>query len=310
MKRLWFIFLALVIAAPAWASPLGTAARTAIPRDVQQIISVDYRSLKGSPSAMALKERLLPENLKQFETSLKGIGISPDNDLEQLSFVTFREPKSGLRMIGLAQGNFTPKKITAKMKTKKIKPLSVRTNTIWPMGGGMEMSFLDDSTLLFGEHQALKNALDARDGEAEPVSNNDQMSGLISAVDNGMVWSVLDQQGTQTMMRSALGDAAKLADYETVKKRLLGSHYTMDFGSTVDFNLDVVTSDSVTATAVSSLVKAGMMYKKMTGNGVEKSALQDVSADSEGANFRVHFRSDEKKFQSLINTDMFAAMTK
>ena len=293
-----------------WASPLGTSARTAIPRDVQQIISVDYRSLKNSQSAMALKDKLLPENLKQFETSLKGIGIQPDTDLEQLSFVTFRGPKSALRLIGLAQGDFAMKKITAKMKTKKIKPAKLRDNTIWPMGGGMEMSFLDDSTLLFGEHQALTNALDARDGEAEPVGNNDQINNLISSVDSGMVWSVLDQQGTQTMMRSALGDAAKLADYESVKKRLLGSHYTMDFGSTVDFNLDVVTSDSVTATAVSSLVKAGMMYKKMTGNNIEKNALQDVTADSEGSDFRVHFRSDEKKFQSLINTDMFAAMTK
>jgi len=37
------------------------------------------------------------------------------------------------------------------------------------------------------------------------------------------VWSLLDQQGTQNMMRAALGDAAKVADYDTVKKRLLGS---------------------------------------------------------------------------------------
>jgi hypothetical protein len=259
---------------------------------------------------MALKERLLPENLKQFEKSLNGIGIAPERDVEQLSFVTFRMPKVGLRMVGIAQGNFEPKKFTAKMKTKKIKPLMVRTNAIWPMGGGMEMSFLDDSTLLFGEGQSLRNALDARDGEIEPVSNNTQINDLIASVDGGMVWSVLDQQGTQTMMRSALGDAAKLADYESVKKRLLGSHYTMDFGSTVDFNLDVVTSDSVTATALSSLVKAGMMYRRMTGNALEKNVLQDVSADSEGTNFRVHFRSDEKKFQSLMNTDLFASMTK
>jgi hypothetical protein len=310
MKRSFFLFLLTVLAAPLWASPLGTSARTAIPRDVQQIISVDYRSLKDSPSAMALKQRLLPENLKQFETSLKGIGISPENDLDQLSFVTFRAQKAGLRMIGLAQGNFPTKKILAKMKVKKIKPLKLRTNQIWPMGGGMEMAFLDDSTLLFGEDAALKTALDARDGEAEAVSDNVQINDLISSVDSGAVWSVLDQQGTQTMMLSALGDAAKLADYEMVKKRLLGSHYTMDFGSTVDFNLDVLTSDSVTASALSSLVKAGMMYRKMTGNPVEKTALQDVTTDSDGSNFRVHFRSDEKKFQSLINTEMFAAMTK
>src|SRR5690348_10459382 len=150
---------------------------------------------------------------------------------------------------------------------------------------------------------ALKGALDARDGYSSSLDSNSQIADMIGSVDSGMVWSVLDQQGTQTMMRSALGDAAKLADYETVKKRLLGSHYTMDFGSTVDFNLNVVTSDSVTATALSSLVKAGMMYRRMTASGVEKSVLQDVAADSEGSDFRVHFRSDDKKFQSLINTD-------
>ena len=42
------------------------------------------------------------------------------------------------------------------------------------------------------------------------------------------------------MMRSALGDATKVADYDTVKKRLLGSRYTMDFSSGVNFNLDVI----------------------------------------------------------------------
>ncbi len=43
----------------------------------------------------------------------------------------------------------------------------------------------------------------------------------------------------------------KLADYETVKKRLLGSRYTMNFANGVNFDLDVLTSDSVTAATLS-----------------------------------------------------------
>ena len=65
---------------------------------------------------------------------------------------------------------------------------------------------------------------------------------MIGSVDSGTVWSVLDQQGTQNMLHSALGDAAGLADYDTVKKRILGSRYTMNFQSGVNFDLDVVTS--------------------------------------------------------------------
>ena len=88
------------------------------------------------------------------------------------------------------------------------------------------------------------------------------MADMMSSVDCAPVWSILDQQGTQNVMRSALGDAAKVADYETVKKRLLGSRYTMNFSSGVNFDLNVVTSDSMTAATVSSLVKAGMLLQE------------------------------------------------
>jgi hypothetical protein len=120
----------------------------------------------------------------------------------------------------------------------------------------------------------------------------------------------LDQAGTQNLMKSALGDAASLADYNVVKKRLVGSRYAMDFNYGVKFDLDVVTSDSMTATALSSLVKAGMMYRRMTANGVDKLALENVSVDSDSDRLRLNFRADERKFQSLLQSDLFAAVTK
>ena len=93
---------------------------------------------------------------------------------------------------------------------------------------------------------------------------------MIGSVESGTVWSVLDQQGTQNMLLSALGDAGKLADFDTVKKRVLGSRYTMNFQNGVNFDLDVVTSDSMTAATLSSLVKAGVLYRKMTATPIEK----------------------------------------
>jgi hypothetical protein len=124
------------------------------------------------------------------------------------------------------------------------------------------------------------------------------------------VWSVLDQQGTQNMMRSALGDASKLGDYETVKKRLLGSRYQMNFNSGVNFDLDVLTADSVTATTLSTLVKAGVLYKKMTATPAEKVALESVTVDSDSSTLQMHFKTDDKKFQSLMHSELFAAVSK
>src|ERR1039458_1546163 len=178
------------------------------------------------------------------------------------------------------------------------------------MEGGFVFTFLDESTLLFGEPSAVKLGLDTRDGETLNLDSNQTMADMMSSVDSAPFWSILDQQGTQNMMRSALGDAAKLADYETVKKRVLGSSYTMNFVDGIKFDLSVLTSDSITATTLSSLLKAGILYRKMTASPVEKTAMQGVTVDSDSSNLQLHFRSDDKEFQSLMHSPLFAAVSR
>lgn len=300
----------LLAGTAAWAMPLGSSSRVVIPSDIQQIISVDYRALHNSPTAEALKEQVLPESLKQFETALKGVGIDSERDVDQLTFAAYRLGKQGVKVVGMAQGSFSSKVVLKRMKLKKIMPTKYRTSDIYAMGNGMMMTFLDENTLLFGDDSAVKGSLDARDGMIPTLDSNSQMADMMAAVDGSPVWSLLDQQGTQNMMRSALGDAAKVADYETVKKRLIGSRYTMDFSSGVNFNLDVITSDSMTAATMSSLVKAGMLYKKMNASPVEKVAIDALTVDSDSSKLQLHFKTDDKQFQALMKSDLFAAVSK
>ena len=301
--------LVALLAAPGWSLPMGTAARSVVPADVQQIISVDYRAVHNSPPAMALRNKVLPENLKQFETALKSAGIDPDRDLDQLTFVSFRLPKQGVKIVGVGQGPFPMKAFLKRMTKEKVRPTKLRTALMYPMGG-MQMTFLDDSTILFGDITAMRGALDARDGLIQRLDSNPQVADMMSSVDSNPIWSVLDQEGTQNMMRSTLGDAAKLADFDTVKKRLLGSRYGMEFNSGVDFNMDVVTSDSVTAATLSALMKAGVTYKKMTASAVEKSALDSVTVSSDSSNLTLKFKTDEKKFASLVDSELFAQVSR
>lgn len=297
----------------AFAAALGTSARTVIPGQIQQVISVDYRALRNSPTALALKNRVLPDSLKEFETQLKQMGLT-DDEIEQLTFASFRVKENGkdniLRSVGVAQGQFPTKKIIAKMRLKKIRGTKYRQAILYPMNGGMQMSFIDDYTLLFGDGAAVKSALDARDGYAESLNSNGQMSEMVNAVQDGAVWSVLDQLGTQNMMRSTLGDAARLGDFETVKKRLLGSRYTMDFNDGVKFNLDVVTSDGITASTLSSLIKAGVLFRKMNASPTEKLALDSVTIDSDSSLLKLRFSTDDSKFQSLLHSDLFASVSR
>lgn len=311
MKRFtFFVILAALASLPAFAASLGSNARTVIPKQVQQIISVDYRALKDSETGLALKAKVMPPNLKEFETALKGMQIDPDKDVEQLAFVSYRNSKNQLRAFGLAQGDFQPKKFYQRMKVKKILPTKYKDSLIYSTGSGMVMTFLDDTTMLFGELGAVHDALDTRNGEAESVASNPQINDMMSAVESGNIWSVLDQIGTQNMMRSALGDASKLADYDTVKKRLVGSRYTMDLANGVNFNLDVITSDTFTAATMSSLIQAGMQIKKMNATPVEKAAIDAMSVNSSSGQLQIHFKADDRKFQSFLQSDLFTTVSR
>jgi hypothetical protein len=311
MKRLQGVLWVLLLSTgAAWAVAMGSSARNVIPSDVQQVITVDYRTLKNSSTAMALKDQVLPPSLKEFETSLKGVGIDPEKDVDQLTFASYRREKQGIKVVGIGQGSFSAKAFIKKAKLNKVKPAKYRDADLYPMSGGMQMTFLDENSLLFGDGEAVKGALDARDGYTTQLDANSQVTDMIGSVESGTVWSVLDQQGTQNMLLSALGDAGKLADFDTIKKRVLGSRYQMNFTSGVNFDLDVVTSDSVTAGTLSSLVKAGVLYRKMTATPIEKVALESVTINSDSSDLQMHFKADDKQFQSLMHSDLFAAVSK
>jgi hypothetical protein len=309
MKLLKISLASLLLMGMAYAMPLNSSARACVPADLLQLISVDYRALKDSPTAMQLKQQLLPDNIKQFETALKAIGLDPETDVDTLTFASFRAGKQGVKTIGVAAGPFDKKAVLKKMKLQKYVPKKYGTVDIYPMDGGFVMTFLDDSTLLFGDSTSVRVAIDTSNGQVLSVDTNGDMADMMSSVDSSPVWSILDQQGTQNAMHSAMGDASKVADFDTLKKRLLGSRYTLSFSNGVNFDMTVVTSDSTTAGTVSSLLKGYMLYKKMSATPAEKIAVENTTVDSDGANVAVHFKANDQQFQSLMHSDLFAAMT-
>src|SRR5438874_10824440 len=123
MKKVRHCFCLLLFSSAAWAMPLGGSARTVIPSDIQQIISVDYRALRNSETAQVLKEQVLPESLKQFEGALKSVGMNPEKDVEQLTFASYRRGKQGVRRVGVAQGFFRTKTELIKICLNKRKPI-------------------------------------------------------------------------------------------------------------------------------------------------------------------------------------------
>ncbi len=81
-------FVALAISASA--AQLSGDARAALPRDMQQLVMVDYRAMQNSDSAMQLRDRVMPPDLKQFDDALRKSGINDNHDVDSLAFALYR----------------------------------------------------------------------------------------------------------------------------------------------------------------------------------------------------------------------------
>ncbi|MDQ2834001.1 MAG: hypothetical protein M3Y50_09710 [Acidobacteriota bacterium] len=294
------------------AAQLSSDAKSAIPKEVQQLIVVDYRAMQNSPTAMDLKDRVLPPELKRLEVALKSSGLKVDHDADVLAFASFRDAGGqGTRIVGIAQGQFRTREILANFAKNKTKPFMLRNNSVYPMGsGGMSVVFLNQTTMVFGDREAVKEAMDARDGMAPDFLSNGDMVNEMTSVDSKAVWSLLDAKGTQTMMKGVLGDASQLADYDTVRNRMKSSRYTMDFQNGVKFDMAVVMSDTLTAATAATLMKGVSIMKKTSGSPLEKSALDETTIDSNGGTVTVDYSSSDSQFASLLTSPLFQSVVR
>jgi len=309
---------ALALSAPnANATQLSNDAKSAIPHDVQQIIVVDYRAMQNSSAAMGLKDRVLPPELKRLETALTTSGLKVDSDADALAFAAFRVPGPDAKspdqtlIVGIAQGQFRTHDILTSFAKSKTVPMKLRNNSIYPMGStGMSVVFLNQTTMVFGDKVAITAALDARDGLKPNFLTNTDLVNEMIVVDNHAIWSLLDAKGTQGMMKSVLGQASQLADYDTIKNRMKTSRYTMDFANGVRFDMAVTMSDTLTAATCATLMKGVAILKKTQGTPLEKTALDDTTIDSSSGTLTVDYSSSDSQFASLLTSPLFQSVVK
>jgi len=303
----------LAAASLAPAAQLSTDARTAIPHEVQQLVVVDYRAMQNSSSAMNLRDRVMPPELKQFDEALRKSGLNDNHDVDELAFALFRpsESSDALVTVGIAQGQFATQDILANFRKQKVLPARLRANRIYPLAKtGMVLCFVDPSTMVFGGKDAVEKALDARDGVSPSMLTNGPMMDAMKTVDAEPLWSILDEKGTQTMMRQVLGEAGAVTDFETIRKRLQASWYGMDFQHGVKFDLTISTGDSFAAATISSLLTAAVTLRKMSGSDAEKQALAGTAIASDSGRLSIHFATSDADFDNLLRSPLFTSMVR
>jgi hypothetical protein len=185
----------------------------------------------------------------------------------------------------------------------------VRTNKVYPLAKtGMVVCFVDASTMVFGDPEAVAKALDARDGISPSLLNNANMMDAMRSVDSEPLWSILDKKGTETMMSQIMGEAGSSADFDSIRKRMQGSWYSMNFQHGVKFDLTISTGDSFASATLSSLLTAAVTVRKMSGTDAEKQALTATSFASDSGRMTIHFSTTDSQFSSLLQSPLFQGM--
>lgn len=307
MKKILTLAIFLSAAATLSASPLGSTAKRWLPARSQQVIVVDQAALRNSALATSIREQLSPQDLKVVAQDLKQVGIDLETEVTTLTFATVRAKQDGdLRSLVIAQGNFANKLAT--LKKNKVASRTYRSRTIFSLKNGADLVLADTNTAVLGDSTAVRMSIDADADSTKSANSRKDLLDMMASVEAGQVWSILDAEGSRYLLKSSLGKASELADFDTIRNRIVGTQYTADLGNNLRVSMSLLTSDNVTAATLASLLKAGIVLKKINAGGEEKLALESLVVLTEASRVNVLMQMEGDRVQRLMKSDLFAGL--
>lgn len=301
--------LALLAVAPLQAAQLGAAAQSVLPAGSRQVISLDYRRLAQDPTAMRLAVQVLPPEMRHMTAIFTAAGLNPAQDVDRLTFATFDYPR-GVELAGVAEGNLQNFKLDPFFKKTAKHPTPPEFHGT-PIYHSADLYFFrpDPNAVVFGDRAAVERLIDVQQGVVPRLDSNNAMLDLIAGTQSTAIWSVLDAAGTRSMVQSLAGSSGA-PGVDTVAQRLRGSRYTVNVDGGVQLNLEMLADDAVSAAAVSTGLRAAVLYRQVQEkNPVLKGLLNNIQVDAAGDHAFLQVNSDEAVVSQLLATDLFTSIT-
>ena len=300
--------LASALAISAAGASLSGTAQSVMPSSTRQVISLNYHRLAADPVAQQLEAQLLPPEMQGLNALLAQGGIQPTRDLNRLTFATFGGGK-GVELIGIAEGNFEGFQ-AARFFTKTTAhptPPQVDGVTVYS-AGGLEFFLPDPTAIVFGSAAAVHQAIQTEQGGSQ-IGNNEQLSDLIAGTESSDVWSVLDAGGARAMVTSMLGASTGPISPGMIASRFDGARYTISFQNTVQVNLELMTTDTLSAAALSTGLNADIALRtRQEKDPAARSLLNQIQVNSAGNDAFLQVSAPESNIASLMRTDLMRSI--
>lgn len=292
----------------AAAAQLGGAAQSVMPTSTIQVISINYHRLASDPVAQKLEAQLLPSQVQGLDALLTRGGLQPASDLNRLTFATF-SGKQGIGLVGIAEGNLSSLQLSKffQKTAKQPNPPQIDGVDVYD-SGGLSFFMADPATLIFGSRAAIAQAINTQQG-GQNIGQNEQLSDLIAGTQSSDVWSVINAQGSRTMVSSMMAGATGPIDPSMISQHFNGARYTISFQNQVQVNLELMTTDALSAAAVSTGMNAAIALRsRQEKNPEAKALLNQVQVDSAGNDAFLQVSAPEANLFTLMKTDLFQSI--
>jgi len=302
--------LASALALSAAAAQLGGAAQSVMPSSTIQVISIDYHRLATDPVAEQLEKQVLPTQVQGLEALLTRGGVQPAADLNRLTFATF-QGKKGIGMVGIAEGNLSSLNFSKffQKTAKQPNPPQIDGVDVYD-SSGLTFFMADPGTLIFGSRLAIEQAIATQQGGAN-IGQNEALADLIAGTQTSDVWSVVDAQGSRTMVGSLIAGSTGPIDPSMIDQHFNGARYTIAFQNQVQVNLELMTTDVLSAATVSTGMNAAIALRAHQEKNPEaKAILNQVQVDSAGNNAFLQVSAPESSLATLMKTDLLQSILK
>lgn len=310
LALLMFLILLPLAVSSVQAASLRSDVLYLLPREVGQLVFVDLREMQRSPHYASLKTQLLPQRFEHFANFLRSVGMDLDKDIAWLAWV-FVPPdeRTGERLIGIAEGDFTPERVERFFLQQKLPIEAYRGQTLFPFGSGVGaqdlfFSFLDSSTAVFGTQASLALLLETRYGAHENLIQNEAMLAHIDEV-NGRapVWAVFDTQYTQYALAQLVPEAARFEEFGRVAERF--QHALLQLRLRRDLEIDFQTwcREPLDAQTFSLLLQTGLFVQRWRlreTNPELSRVLENTELRTLGKRLQIRLAIPEEQLQSLL----------
>jgi len=311
----FFLLASAAIPRPTFGGTLSTEVIGMFPENVGEFAYADMKTARQYSWFPQLREQVLPSRFRQFEQFLISAGVDPNTQVDELAWAAIKSPKSGEQIVGVALGDFSPASTEARFKQQKLPMVTIDGYNLYSYGGGTGPSgilftFIDANTAAFGQRAALQQLIDVRNGGAQSLLDNSELSPLISEANgNGLIWAVLDKSYTHLAIQQLMPQATQFPQAAPIINRMRAMIIDIQADSGIDAQFQAVCSSPDDANLLAAGLQGALLlrrYQEAQSNPDLASALNQVSVTPSGDRLKVDAPVSQDQLLSLIRTRAFA----